>query len=91
MKGYKQINAKRANRLYHKLAKQYESDSSMTYQVQNSRVFLILRSRESLTDNICHINQLTPISKRLHFKFVYLILIGQSFMCYTQIDTLYET
>ena len=41
--------------------------------------FLILRSRESLTDKIWHMNLLAPTSKRLHFQFVKFILIGHFF------------
>ena len=40
--------------------------------------FLILRSRESLTDILSH-EAIGPISKSLHFQFVKFILIGHFF------------
>ena len=42
MKGSKQINVKYANKLYHRPANEYESDSSMTKKVQDTNLMLFL-------------------------------------------------
>ena len=42
MKGYTQINVKYANKLYRRPANQYESDSSMTNEVQDTNLMLIV-------------------------------------------------
>ena len=42
MRGYNQMNVKLANGLYHRPAKQYESDSSMTKEVIDTNLILLV-------------------------------------------------
>ena len=42
MKGYTQINVIYANKLYHRPAKQYESDSAMTNTVNDTNLMLLV-------------------------------------------------
>ena len=42
MKGYTQINVIYANKLYHRPANQYESDSSMPNEVLDTKLMLLM-------------------------------------------------
>ena len=42
MKGYTQINVEYANKLYHRPANQYESDSSMTNEVHDTNLMFLV-------------------------------------------------
>ena len=42
MKGYKQINVKYANKLYGRPTNQYESDSLVTYKVNDTNLMLLV-------------------------------------------------
>ena len=42
MKGYTQINVIYGNELHHRPANQYESDSSMTYEVHDTNLMLLV-------------------------------------------------
>ena len=63
MKGYKQINVKYANGLYRRPAKQYESDSSMTNEVHDTNLNILVFLNLKKWGIFCHTKQLTPPQK----------------------------
>ena len=79
MKGYTQINVKKANMLYRRPANQNESDSSMTNKAHDTHLMLLVFLGDIALIKSCLINQLTPLSKSLHFQRFNLILSGQVF------------
>ena len=81
MKGYTQINVKKANMLYHRPANQNESNFSMSTKVHDTKlmllVFLDLKNRDSSTDSIlshetvdCYLKKFTISVLSIHFKCV---------------------
>ena len=72
MKGYTQINVIYANKLYHRLANQYESDFLMTNEVHDTNLMLLVfldlkKSRESFTHNIWSHETADPYLKKVIF------------------------
>ena len=92
MKGCIQINVIYANKLYRRPANQYESDSSVTYTAHDTNlmllVFLDLNCMESFIHNIWSNETVDPYLKKFTFKCIKLILVGQVFHVYLQLNAL---
>ena len=71
MKGCIQINVIYAPKLYRRRANQYESDSSMTNEVHDTNLMLLVfldLKKWVIFHSFGHMKQLNPISKSLHFN-----------------------
>ena len=71
MNGYTQVNAKKANLLYHRPANRNESNLSMTNKVHDTHLMLLVFLFKEVEDfsliKFCQMKQLIPISNSLQF------------------------